>query len=526
MNLVSNFVKNTFSGLFKRKGQYQASRSFVQDRHLMMKFLDDIDFGNFPSSCVTDTTIGVIVTPWMYTAVPWFAICTAVMLKYKGVHVVLIWDDLKYDDLVYRVSNSSLEQNNEIEKLLFQLKGLFTITKLSLMKDFELNEGDVQEVRALAKANTIHKFRTSLSSRNTKSFEEKWVQLQLNNFRKIRTYFSNCNLDQIIFPGGVYGNSGLYNYAAAAKNIHISTYDSGNLIAQICVNGIAGHLMDIPICFKKVEINQMNRFSLNLVEKLAEEELNLRMNGNDRLVSQIESFKDNNNEKQFDIIIPLNIAWDLAALRKHNYFENDYDWIIETVKFILEQTSASVAVRQHPHERRFESGKDFKAAITKNYGQSERFRFFGCDEPVNTYSIISKSKIVLPHTSTIGIEAALLGKSVIIESSSYYSNFGFVQKATSKSNYFDLIKDALEKPSNLNKTNSRDAWVCYYLTQICSMEETEFTAYADNFHIWVKKGFIHLMEDHSVQKIVNSFEERIPLALLNHRKIMKNNSLV
>lgn len=495
-------------------------QKFRQEAKVFLGFLRTVKFDSFQYE-QRGKTYWVIVTPWMFTAVPWYALTIALLVRQRGKEVVIIWDDLEFDELATETDGASHFQNDIISKTLSYLSIDFKIVKLSMSKELLLTQEDRHELVRLSEISSIHKYQTSIPSNASIEYSRQWLLLQEKNLRKIKGFFNDNQCDYLIMPGGVYGNSGLFFYAFDNPT-NIISYDSGFTRALICVNGITGYQSDMPFCMMHPEIRQMSNASFKEIERLSKEELHSRMQGTDFYATQVTRF-DKSDIFDYDIIMPLNITWDLPALGKHRFFQTDYDWIIETLEFILKNTKARVAVRQHPHERRHKSGKDFAAKIIELFASNERVRFFKCDEEINTYRLIEGAKLVLPYVSTIGIEAAMLGKTVVMESDAYYSNFSFVKRAQSKQDYFNKISFYLEESSiKMTCDEYRDTILAYYLTQMCTAETTIFTPHPVNYADWVKRGFDNLSDDPSVKLIVDAIVQKVPVTILKHRQFMKN----
>ena len=116
------------------------------------------------------------------------------------------------------------------------------------------------------------------------------------------------------------------------------------------------------------------------------------------------------------VLIPLNVEWDTAALGRHVHFESTADWLVSTVSAVLDQDAGPVVVRQHPSERRplQRSKLDVAALLRRRFGDDPRCQFVAADDPVSSYDLLRAARLVLPFVSTIGIEAAAMGKSVLI----------------------------------------------------------------------------------------------------------------
>jgi hypothetical protein len=463
----------------------------------------------------------IIISPWMFTSVPWFAITLGLLLNDKKIYVEFLWDDLEIDEISSEIKFSSRIQNFFIKSHITFLSKHFIIHKLSSFSSSKLDKRDLEELDRLSKINTIHKQKSVISSSINKNYTKKWYNHQLKNFSIIKFFFNNHKFNTVVMPGGVYGNTGLYYYMIENKN-SICTFDSGLDRLIFCINGITGYQHDVPVVVSDKSFLSISNIQYDYIKKISLDELESRIKGTDtyntQLISSQKNFKLN-----FDVVIPLNITWDLPALGKHRFFENDCDWVIETVDYILKNSNCSIAVRQHPHERNHTSGRDFEKLLNEKFSKYTNFKFFNCSEKINTYDLINGAKVVLPYVSTIGIEAALMGKCVIIESDNYYSNFSFVYKSTSKLDYFErILKELNFERHKISNLQYKDAILTYYITQLCTAEITSFTPFVENFKSWVLLDFNKLQSNSSVKLILNAIINNIPVALQKHNNFIKN----
>jgi acetyltransferase-like isoleucine patch superfamily enzyme len=463
----------------------------------------------------------IVVTPWLYTAVPFYSIALALFYKHQGCNVVIIWDDLSFAD-----KHQSDEQNQVIGTVLGSLSDSIEIIKASKLPSLPLFNEDHAEITKLARLNTVWMHKSSVFSNESAAYETSCREALTAALVKIKFLFDCDKFDHFVVPGGIYGTSGLYSWEGRRCNVRVSTFDCwvGHLL--LGVNGAAAHLMDIPTLYKQgcETLWSDTRLASQAIE-LAKNELSARMESRDDETFQTVAFSSSQTLGPFDVLMPLNIEWDSAALGKHQFFETSLDWLTSTINFLLDETTANIAVRQHPSERLFGSGHHLKDALTGQFGSNPRFRFFASDEEVNTYKLLEHTRVVLPHTSTIGVESAALGKVVIVESSSYYSELAFVTKATSRAHYFSLIKQALQTDVPQAPSRQDDALFCYFLTQIANQIHTDFTPQPNDYAKWVTQDFNKLVSDETIKMIVKSFSEGIPAAALRYENIL-NESLL
>ena len=220
------------------------------------------------------------------------------------------------------------------------------------------------------------------------------------------------------------------------------------------------------------------------------------------------------------VLIPLNVEWDTAALGRHVHFESTADWLISTVSAVLDQDAGPVVVRQHPSERRplQRSKLDVAALLRRRFGEDPRCQFIAADDPVSSYDLLRAARLVLPFVSTIGIEAAAMGKPVLIAGACYYADLGFVWSAGSREEYFDLLHRGIRGDLTLRPDQVERAWLCYYLTAVRNRVSTDFTPHPDDFWTWCQRPFPSLLSDPATVDILEAIDTGVPISLLRHAR--------
>ena len=108
----------------------------------------------------------------------------------------------------------------------------------------------------------------------------------------------------------------------------------------------------------------------------------------------------------------MNISWDSAALGIDRVFGDEVEWLKETLYFLMKKTTMSVMIREHPAQAIYNEFvyKDYTKEISIINEYKDRIFFANADSEVNTYQYLNKCRLVLPYSSTIGIESVLLEK--------------------------------------------------------------------------------------------------------------------
>ena len=323
--------------------------------------------------------------------------------------------------------------------------------------------------------------------------------------------------DVLFVPGGVWGSSGIWVDRARAAGVRVASYDSGgyqNLL--LAVDGIACQLQDIPRAFSLLRMSAAPRDQQEFIVESTLAEIARRRSGVDKFSSQMPSTSVSEGRFAGAVLVALNSSWDSAALGLHTVFNSNAEWIVETTKYLLEHTAATVIVRQHPVERLdiARTTDDYRSLLAHHFGNNPRVHFIAADEPINSYDLIEQVTAVVVHTSTIGTEAAAHGKAVVTGSASYYADLGFVWRAASLAEYRQYLSDAVSGRLVVTPSMRDDALCCYYLTQCCNWVFTSFTPSA--FMDWSRNDLDQLCRQESVRAVITALEQNIPVAFLNH----------
>lgn len=494
--------------------------SFFNRGEDMINFYKRIPDNIIINNGLSKEKISVLVSNFSFSSSPFYLITIAVMLKVRGNDVEIIWDDLEgLDEIYYNHDNMTSTQNKIIDKILNYVNERFNIKiiKMSEMGLEYLDSDDIRELKELSKVNTISKYRKVFFDKECEEYEKKCFEVLKYNFKKIKYLFNNYKIEKIVSFTGLHKKTGLYTWGGNKYNILVFSYDVSDRGLIVATEGAVTHQIDI---LKIIKEKKLNNELLKKIIHFSEDHFYKRLmsiNNKSLGIYQQEKYNEKVNNYKYDIVIPLNICWDGAALGINSFFNSFGDWLRETITYILDNTEATIAVRQHPGERFFNTGKDIKRQLERNFHNNSRVAYISCQDNINTYNLVKEAKVVLPYTSTVGIESVLLNKIVIMENNAYYSEMKFVQKAKSKEDYFFKIKDCLSyKSYKLSKQSIDEALLCYALVMFNYIE----TKFIDlNMNIWIKESFEDMIRREDVKKFLHTFETGEPIALNN---IIKN----
>lgn len=487
------------------------------------KFLESVPFNELIKDRNDRKAAGIIVAPRNNSGIPFCNLTIALIYLYKGYSVKIIWDDLMFLDSEMKYQNKLL---GELIIFICQRTNIQYI-RLSELGNKEIDTKDDNEIKRIANANAIWNVRKVVPSRQLEEYKKASYDVLKENAKKINYFYAFNKFDHCVHQSLINENGSLHKLFAMKNNQRIGSLDIAAGEGQMSTDDVPGYHSDLPKLLKDpiFDNDQIKKIAINEAKK----EFRLRMYGKDSKGYQTVSLKQDDNKYKAEIIIPLNILWDAAALSKNRFFNTPFEWADKTIEFILKETSSSVVIRQHPAERKYKvygTGDDLGKYLTSKYGHNSRFFFCSCYDDVNTYALVKKCKIVLPYTSSVGLEAALMGKKVIVESDVYYSNLPVVIKPKTKTEYFKEIKKAASKKiisdkNHIKDTDKEDAWLLYFLVHECPKIYSDFGLEPLDFQKWTGRGFNALVNDDNLLIAIDGLATNTPYAYVNCKRILE-----
>lgn len=486
--------------------------TWLRDTRRMRKLVGGFEMKHQPKQGAIH--FAVVVMPWCGTPVPWFSLAWGLLLASNGNKVSFILDDMPFGE----EGLSTRFQLGCIRLVLRLLREHHDVITLSdYLSSAALDHPAQQLIDRLAELNAVWLLRGEMTEAGRQRHIERANRQLRASYGAIASVLQGRRYDTMLVPGGVWGSSGVWVEHARAAGVRVASYDSGghgNLL--LAVNGIACQLQDIPRAFSLLKADAASREKQEFIIEAALAEIGRRRSGVDKFASQMQDTRKVDARFAGAVLMALNSSWDSAALGLHAVFQNSTEWIVETTKYLLDNTSAPVIIRQHPVERLqiARSSDDYRGLLMRHFGNHPRLHFIAADEPVNSYDLLEQAVAVVVYTSTIGTEAAAHGKPVVTASRSYYSDLGFVRKAASVAQYRQYLSDAVSGRHVITPAMRDDALYCYYLTQCCNWVSTPFNV-AD-FAEWSRHDLHQLNQHESVKAIIRALERNIPIAYLNH----------
>lgn len=496
-----------------------AEYTFQHGKELFQRLLERSHLEMLPPALPDRSQLGIVITPWVNTPVPWFSITLGLLARKKGWPVLYVWNDMP----VALNNNMASLENKMIGEILAKIPECKVI-RISQMPAIKLDEDDEEQMKHLGNLNAIWHTRTSISSPESNRLGNDHYQIFRDKLPKIKGLFSSFRFGSLIVPGGIFGDSGLFIWAGKKSGVRTATYDSGNGRLMTSVDNVAAHLHDIAKAFTVLD-SKLTISQRELAITIAKSNLAQRFKGSDFRHFQVQPFDADSNTKPIDILMPLNIECDTAGLGQHRFFRSTSEWVIETVDFVLSRTRASIAVRFHPGERwrdQLYRNNALENELAHRFGSHPRFQCYPCVAQVNTYQILMGATVVLPCSSTVGLEAAAVGKHVVVESRCYYSDMPFVQRAECKADYFHKIQAAFQANNHISREITDAAWLFYFIVTCAHPIFVDFTAQPGDFMKWVQNSLQELSEDMHIQTVIKVLSEGTPATLFQFDRVLSD----
>ena len=465
-----------------------------------------------PAASGDGACVGVLVTPWVKTAVPFFALECALALRDAGCRVRVLWDAT---DLVGNADNT--REIDAIRSVFDALPQDVEIVDVAALPAPE-NALDDDLAAAIVRENAVWKMRGETSAQQFIDERPAMRPAVRAHLAKVLALLEQQPLDWVLIPGGIYGVSAAYLAAVKRLGRQFSVFDSGPGLLLLAHSGIAAHHCDTPVAIELLEA-EGNEREIDFSLSEGQHELERRISGTDEHASQLAP-ATGVTQGDANVLVPLNLRWDASALSRLRLFDSVEHWLVSLLDWAARTPEARLCIRQHPVERQSHtrSQDDIGGLLARYASLGARIRFVAAAEPVNSYDLMRAAQVVLPFTSSAGVEAAMLGLPVVLGTHCYYERLPFVSRAGSIEEYFALIGRALAGDLEVSAAAKRSATLTYYFTQRCAYLRTKFTPVPDDFRAWCATPPAELWAQPELADLREALLTRRPVPFVQHKR--------
>lgn len=178
----------------------------------------------------------------------------------------------------------------------------------------------------------------------------------------------------------------------------------------------------------------------------------------------------------FKQIVPIfsNVIFDTSQPHSNVVFKDMFAWLDMILDLVPHHPETLFVLRAHPDEKRV--GKKSMESVS-TWADEHRIKelgnvvFVDANETISSYELIERSKFIMIYNSTIGLEAAILGKAVLSGGRSRFTSYPIVFFPDTPREYHDMAEEFLadipiQVPSEFRKNARR---FLYYLLYRASL---------------------------------------------------------
>jgi len=165
------------------------------------------------------------------------------------------------------------------------------------------------------------------------------------------------------------------------------------------------------------------------------------------------------------VLLATNVLGDSLTLGRQVFSKTMAEWIEETVAYFVNRQDVQLVIRVHPGES-LTHGTSMVDVIKAKLGDTPpHIHLIDPQEKINTYDILKVTDLGLVYTTTVGLEMALRGISVVVAGQTHYRGRGFTLDPDSWDAYFETIERCLSDFTvvHLSQEEVELAWRYAYL---------------------------------------------------------------
>ena len=165
--------------------------------------------------------------------------------------------------------------------------------------------------------------------------------------------------------------------------------------------------------------------------------------------------------KGFKQVVPVftNVIFDTSQVHANLIFEHMFAWLDYVFEVARQNPDTLFVFRAHPDEAR--EGKASEESVAdwaalRHIESLENVLFVPPDEFINSYDLIRMAKFVLVYNSTIGMEASILGATVLSAGKARYTASNVLYFPRDRQAYEDMLRTFLEAESLVAPAEHRE----------------------------------------------------------------------
>jgi hypothetical protein len=329
----------------------------------------------------------------------------------------------------------------------------------------------------MAENNVMHYFRCG---------PERWTERMLEAYRDFLAQgmvlhavlvaaFDALAPDVIFTLNGSFLDSQLQLALARARGIRVVTYEAGFMLNSIIL-GVNEPIVDFPLA--KYLPGEYATYQLSdAQERELDQYLNVRRLGKESVfdywgnpILDMDTIRHDlglSTDGVPDILFT-NLLWDSAMLNCDIAFSSQRDWIVTTIEFYRAHPERTLLLRIHPAEvtpPHLESTDKVGDMLAAEYPQlPPNVIVIPPESTISSYPLTEISNLALVYSSTAGLEAATMGKPVLVAGRCHFRGQGFTRDITSREQYQAMLagEERVDDPAAVRTLARKYAYFFFF----------------------------------------------------------------
>ncbi len=170
--------------------------------------------------------------------------------------------------------------------------------------------------------------------------------------------------------------------------------------------------------------------------------------GIERIWPEMEAVEPPASDKPTAVLFT-NVLWDTAVYQTDIGFESMAEWVVETIRWFEGHPEKQLVVRVHPAEVRLPF-KTSQEQVLDRVREAlpalpPNVRIVPPESAANSYALLDAADVALVYTSTVGLEAALMGIPTVVVGRVHYRGKGFTLDPDTPDSYAGALEVAFRR---------------------------------------------------------------------------------
>ncbi len=145
-----------------------------------------------------------------------------------------------------------------------------------------------------------------------------------------------------------------------------------------------------------------------------------------------------------------NVGYDAGITSFKPAFQRATEWVVKTIDYFTRWPKHHLIIKTHPAEHMWPAFEPLDQVIENNFARlPENVHVIPSDSEITAHGLIEILDVALVYTSTVAVEAAALGKPVVLVGGGWHAGRGVTIDTRTPDEYFALLERICSEPEPL-----------------------------------------------------------------------------